>query len=699
VTQHLHIVGLRRADRLDTAEALAADPVIVRCHRRLRGPYTGVDEMLSVVLADAIHRAPDLVERHRVELLYGIPELVDVIGPGPRTLASESPFKQRTRFFGADMVRCMNHGIVTFLVAYARRVRDAGGTVATLVFDEVHAADPTTQELVAILLRRADPTLLRVVAGSAPAELPGELAAVLTARAERVEVEPVERPIVPRPADQLVAAFVQSDGTSDDPAEQAAYERADPAWRARLHDERAAALEPLAGWGLRVGAIAYHREHGSDPAGAGREALLAALVHCVQIGFSAAVVELGQRGRAVTDPVRDQPDFCEFTNQAAAAMVPLRRVDESLQLYLDLRQRYTVPTVHMTSSYAIAMLYTRFFQPRDHDTALQWQNNARAIASILPDPTDRLVYGVFQDNALALIEMHRGNLERALGLINAGIARLDEALRPDEWVLHRSQLLYNRARLLTALGRLDDAVADFTTLVEHDPYYTDYLSERAKISRRRGDYAAALADYDRAVELAPPFPELYYNRGTARADVGDVDGALADFGYVLEMEPDDVDTVLARAELLVRLGRVDEADADVATALSMRPDDVGLLCMRGTIEVERGRWAEAVAAFDAVLAADPRYPAALVNRAVAHHELGQHAGAVADLTAALALVGDDPDLLLNRGIAHLAGGDRAAARADFDRALALPDADTDELLRQRERCADEAGVTLSAAIR
>jgi hypothetical protein len=153
------------------------------------------------------------------------------------------------------------------------------------------------------------------------------------------------------------------------------------------------------------------------------------------------------RGRAITDPVRDAKRFCDFTIQAASALMPPGRLDESMELYLELRRRYTLPKIHMTTSYAIAMLHTRFLRPREHESAIQWQNNAAAIASILPDARERLVFGVFQDNALALIEMHRGNLAHALELVEAAMARLDAEMSPGEWALHRSQLLYNRARL------------------------------------------------------------------------------------------------------------------------------------------------------------------------------------------------------------------------------------------------------------
>ncbi|MEU2632495.1 hypothetical protein, partial [Kitasatospora sp. NPDC007106] len=57
----------------------AAAEIVAGCHRRLRGPYTGVDTVLRAVLPEAVRRWPELVDFHRVELLYGMPELADLI--------------------------------------------------------------------------------------------------------------------------------------------------------------------------------------------------------------------------------------------------------------------------------------------------------------------------------------------------------------------------------------------------------------------------------------------------------------------------------------------------------------------------------------------------------------------------------------------------------------------------------------------
>ncbi|MEU3463648.1 tetratricopeptide repeat protein [Streptomyces sp. NPDC006733] len=692
---HLRVIGARRADRLRCAAAAGGPTVVALCDRRLRGPYTGVDTVLTALLPEAHARWPELVEEHRAELLYGVPELAEVIGTVPQQLTSTGPFAHRTRRSGGRMIRCMSQGVVTFLLGYARRVAAEGGGPLRLVFEDIHAAEVTTQEFVALLLRRCDPEILQVVVCGRD-ELPdGELAGTLPRRARTLRVaDTANAPAGTVPHDErgpeaLVRAYVEADGSSDDPAEAAAYAAAyaaDPERIRALHDRRADRLERNATWGTRVGALPYHRERGTDPGRRGRAALTEALRLCAEQDFSAAVVDLGLRGRAVTDPAADQQAFCEFTTQAAGALVPLGRLEESLALYFDLRKRYTDPVVHMTTSFAIAMLYTRFFSPRDHEAAIAWQNNAVALSALLRDPRERALHQVFNDNALAVIEMHRGNFHHGLSLIEAGIARLDGQPATEEWVVHRSRLLYNRARLLAALGRVDEAYTDLSTLVELDPYSTEYLGERARISRGRGDPAAALADYDTAIALSPPFPELYRDRGAARREAGDAEGALADFDLVLELEPDDLPARAHRAELLLDAGDLAGAERDVLAGLELRPDDARLLCLYGMVLLERGQVRQAERRLDAALAADPDYPPALVNRAAAHFRLGRPAAAAEVLTRALHSVGADPHVLLHRGMAHAAAQRAALALDDFDTALTLPGADLAEIHYQRGLC-------------
>jgi tetratricopeptide (TPR) repeat protein len=437
-------------------------------------------------------------------------------------------------------------------------------------------------------------------------------------------------------------------------------------------------------WGVRMGAIPYHRERGSDPAGAGRQALREALEYAVSMGYSATTVDLGMRGRALCDPEVDQVDYCHFSAKAAAAYVALGELAKSEGIYHELRRLYTLPRVHMTTSYGLAMLHTRFHKKRDHDLAKSLQNNAIALAGQEQDPVKRAYLEVFHSNGLALIEMHRGDLKRALDLVTAGLERLDREVPADRYIVHRTQLLHNRARVLSALGRLDEAYVAFSTLIEVDRYFPEYHSDRANISRKRGDLLAALADYDQAIEVAPPFAELHYNRGDVRALIGDLPGAVADFEYAVELEPDYLDARVNLACLLLQAGNAPRACRVARAGLAGGNDEPRLLCILGRALQELDEPIAARQAFDRALSVAPDFVPALADRAMLAYGSGDIESAVADLDRALERGGENPDLLYNRGFAYHEMGRYADAVNDFTRALELPGVDRAELTHRRE---------------
>jgi tetratricopeptide (TPR) repeat protein len=688
---HLFVTATRRVARQDTFAALAAPKLTVSCHARRRGPYSGIGDILTVVVPDAHRRWPELVDAHRLELLFAAPELAAIIGPGPESLVSLTPHEERTRYSAHGLVRAMSQGIVTFLIAYAGRSREAGDGPLTIALDDIDAAEFTAQEFAGLVVRRADPAVLRVVVGAGQDPLPADLESTLRRSAQHLDVPATAPADDHRTPAELTRDYVLADGTSDDPAEMSAYESADRDVRGRLHDARAAALEAGADQGLRLGAIPYHRERGTDPGGAGRQAVRAALELCLAAGYSAAIVDFGMRGRALCDPAIHQQDYCHFTAKAASALVPLGRPVESAELYHELRRRYALPRVQMTCSYAIAILHTRFFQPRDHEAALEWANNARALASMEDDPVDGPYFQVFQDNGLALIEMHRGNLDRALELIDRGIERLERELPADRYLVHRSQLLHNRARLLLALGRLTEAYSEWTRLIDWDPNYVEYHTDRANLSIRLGDLVAALADVDRAVAVAPPLPEVFCTRADLRAQLGDADGAMADLAALLDMEPEFVSGRLLRSTLRLAAGDLDGAGRDVRAGLDVDPHNARLLHQLAVVQQANGSSTDALESFARALQVDPRFMPALLDRAVLAFEAGEIDLALEDLTRALELGGEHADVLFNRGFVLEHAHRFEDAVDDFTRALALPDADRQELIAHRASALIELG--------
>ncbi|MEV6975296.1 tetratricopeptide repeat protein [Kitasatospora sp. NPDC093806] len=704
MAEHRHhwVRAAGRHARAESRATLDLPPVlaVVNADRRLRGPYTAVGSILRATVPDALARCPEAVTGHDIELLSTTPELRGLVPATRETLTSLAVPKERTRFYSALRTLRIAHGLVEFLGAYLRAL---GAGPRTLVVEDAHRADPTDGEFLAVLLRRIDPALLTVVVttGTEPLErptgpgretLPDALAAhcaVLdpTGPEPLVGPEPATgpEPAAGRGRAELGRALIAADGVGDDPAALAAYLALPADERARLHDLRRAELETAGEPSLWLGAIAWHAEHGSDPAGVGADTLRHALDHCMDLGYYHAVVDLGERGRRLVTHETNPNHWWAFTTKMTTSFAALGLAERALPLYDEARALSASPEVHMQAAYATAMLHTRHFEAgrRDHGLARAWVNQAIAFARWHPDPKEREARVVFNRNGLALIEVHQGRPAAALELLDACIARLDETLEPDEHALHRSVLLYNRAQVHAALGHHTEAVADYTAVIACDPNYAEYHFDRGMLWRDLGEPERALADYEHAIRLSPPFPEAYFNRADVLAELGDTDAAVADFGYVLQLDPEFEEARINRAALLLEAGAHELARADLAAGLERNPGNARLLCLKGQLLAAEEDLAAAAAVYAEAVEVDPGSAEAWALFGELRYRQGDLAGAGSHLARAVEL-STESGIRFNLAVVHHDAGRYGEAVRLLDEVVEATE-DVDARL-QRARC-------------
>ncbi|MCX4690393.1 tetratricopeptide repeat protein [Kitasatospora purpeofusca] len=702
MAEHRHhwVRAAGRHARAAARATLDLPPVlaVVNADRRLRGPYTAVGSILRATLPDALARCPEAVTGHDIEILSTTPELRDLVPATRETLTSLAVPKERTRFYSALRTLRIAHGLVEFLEAYLRAL---GTGPHTLVVEDAHRADPTDGEFLAVLLRRIDPALLTVVVttGTEPLERPAgpgreTLPDALAAHCAVLDPAAAETAASPEPAGQarpeqgragLGRAHIAADGIGDDADALAAYLALPADERARLHDLRRAELETAGESSLRLGAIAWHAEHGSDPAGVGADILRHALDHCMDLGYYHAVVDLGERGRRLVTHVSNPNHWWAFTTKMTTSFAALGLAERALPLYDEARALSASPEVHMQAAYATAMLHTRHFEAgrRDHGLARAWVNQAIAFARWHPDPKEREARIVFNRNGLALIEVHQGRPAAALELLDACIARLDESLEPDEHALHRSVLLYNRAQVHAALGHHTEAVADYTAVIECDPNYAEYHFDRGMLWRDLGEPERALADYEHAIRLSPPFPEAYFNRADVLAELGDTEAAAADFGYVLQLDPEFDEARINRASLLLEAGSHDLARADIAAGLERNPKHARLLCLKGQLLAAEEDLAAAAGAYAEAVDVDPESAEAWALFGELRYQEGDLDGAGSHLARAVELSAE-PGIRFNLAVVHHDAGRYGEAVRLLDEVVDATE-DVDARL-QRARC-------------
>ena len=170
------------------------------------------------------------------------------------------------------------------------------------------------------------------------------------------------------------------------------------------------------------------------------------------------------------------------------ALAAMGRPDEAAELYDHACVQTTLPKIHLHAAYGRAMLNTRFYpaERRDRVKAKAWINTAIALSSQLPDAQRRAFDLSFNENGLALIETYLGDPEKALALVEQGIERVEAELDDERLLLHRSVLRYNRAQLLSRMGRLEQALAAYSEAIDADPNQSEYHFERGNLLRRLG---------------------------------------------------------------------------------------------------------------------------------------------------------------------------------------------------------------------
>ncbi|CAM3276259.1 hypothetical protein STSO111631_11425 [Stackebrandtia soli] len=645
---------------------------IFDCHARKGGPYGGVSEFLVQVAPRLRAANPELVGRHEIALLSVARDLRGMIPSRHETLTSLAVSDAQIRFHPRVRTRHLAHGMAELF-----RTWDAPAAVC---FDNVDMADPVTREMLVVLLRRVDPAVLELRIGTSTAA-PVELGEALTTYATRVDAPTGDERGVPTDPDEaraLARTYVQHDGTRNDPALRAAYWAAPASERAAWHDARAEQLSAEDRWMWKLGAIPYHREHGSSTTDA-VSALRTAMEYCLFSGYYEATVDLCRRGLSLTTPDGDHANWWAFTTSLGTSLGVLERTDEALAVYDEARSSTISPTAHMSAAYSTAMLHARHpdRDRRDATVARAWVNQAIAFAGTLPGAKERAIAVVFNDQGLALLETRAGDHELALLRVDRGLSTLDDELEPDERPLDRARLWHNRSQLHVALGD-ERALDDLNKVIELDPHHGEYYFDRAAVHRRAGRLAEAIADYTTAIKLSPPFPEAYYNRADALLAVGASERALSDLDDTLVMDPSYLDAIVNRASLRYDLEDMDGAGEDLTRGLRLDPDNPRLLCTSGLVACAVGDLTEAERLLTRAIDSDPEMSAAWVNRATVRFDRGDALGAIQDLDAALKLA-DDPVIRFNRGLALKSVGRHTEAMNDFSSALANVDA-TDPLV-------------------
>jgi tetratricopeptide (TPR) repeat protein len=608
--------------RLKASAATGARTFSLSCDFNSSGPWAGVNELFSELIADIQQQYPELVEHHALELVTILPRLrksLKVRNPSLTDLASRD---EKTRNYPADRAFRIVHGLIDLLDDWkSAACLDTEWVIACDAYDQVGAmgrsffrelmrrrgerlnlrllvsVEPGSAEQAREWLGTDAPVAIVAVnsTGEPPVALDSEAAAQMAVDLEqRIGDDLIEMQVrLP----ELIRLWTQAD-------------RPDKVLRCRFFG-----LETYNTLGLYEDALRYG------------EGLLAMAQKYAQ------------------DDVQLQ---WAIIYKLLMCHIGLQDVQSSLTLAETEGMKLAEHDANIRARlfYLIAMFYARFQKNRDLVKGEDYLR--RGLEALEEAEMPESVYhfqSVFNRNGLAMIRNFQGRLEEAIELCRSGFARLSEHLGADEHKLHRSVLLYNIAQVYAASGSIAEAIEYYTAAIAMDPNYSEYYNERGSLFLRQGRLQEARADYLRAIELSPPYFEVFANLGQCYRLMGAMPEAIGAYSRALDIEPKHLLALLGRAKAHEELGQSEAAIKDYTDALTQDPGQWEAVASRGVIYYEAGNLEASLADFDRAVALKPDHPDLYHNRATILVDLKRYEQAEKDVETALQLNPPEEDKL------------------------------------------------------
>ncbi|UZD43773.1 tetratricopeptide repeat protein [Selenomonas sputigena] len=282
------------------------------------------------------------------------------------------------------------------------------------------------------------------------------------------------------------------------------------------------------------------------------------------------------------------------------------------------------------------------------------------------------------DRAVALqpddmgAQMYRASLLYRLG-------RFDDAIDGYTHVLEKADdALKLRAYIERGLAKeqkqdFASAVDDYTAALTRDKENVPALNRRGVCLERLGKHEEAIADFTHLLESVPAEQAslIYFNRAGSYRALGRLDEAVVDYTHALEHTSDVLPIYIERSISYRLMDRNEEALLDIERALAIDPKNADLLNLRAIEKIQLNDVHGALADLDAAIGLEPKNAAFFANRAGVLENMGEKAKAIDDYTAALRLEPGNAKFYYRRGYLYRLSGKMAESESDYKAATAI----------------------------
>lgn len=614
--------GEFRRDRLKQwlkeAQQNGAATWFLSCDREEGGPWAGLNELLSTLIAKLQTEAPDLITKHDYELVHVLPALRRTISVRYLALTDTAPEGEQVSNHPADRVVRILNGIINLLSDWYERTGD--GSPWVIVCDRYDRASTLVRQFFAQLMRRRGRqmklTLLLATDVGASETVVGEFH--VNCLGQRVKWDEFVEPILPVcPQEMRRLAQELEPKVGEDLIEQEIHlPQLIHYW---LHsDQPICALEHQ----IKACSIYTRRAFYEDGLFYGEAALAQIELHCPEDSYKRS----------------------QLVEKMYLCYIALDRPMQAFHLLEDAMRRITDPYFLCRGCYLMGMLYARYLPNRDFAKAEAFlEQGLQLLEQADVAKQAKLVQATTNCRGLALIWYRQGKRYEAADLCWSCYEQLNTQLGSQQCLLPQALLLFNVAYTYAAIGPYDRAVSYLTAALEIDSNYSEYYNDRGNVYFKMGRLPDAINDYLKAIELSPPHHESWINLGQCYRLTGQMAEAVTAYSNALDIDPNQSLALIGRAQVYEVLEEPDAALADYNAALVLNSNQPLVLANRAILHYDAGRYQEAFNDLNLAIALSPENPEFYQNRAVALIALSRFEEATQDLATYLRLKPDADD--------------------------------------------------------
>ena len=243
----------------------------------------------------------------------------------------------------------------------------------------------------------------------------------------------------------------------------------------------------------------------------------------------------------------------------------------------------------------------------------------------------------FAEPVVARVEMKLTADEKVVDVIAPGDLLTVVEERDEEYVIVTHDGTKGAVSKVNAV-KIAESGDVYTELIQRNPEEGRYYTLRASSWWALGKADEAIADFDKAIDLGYREPHAYTSRGLFHAASGHYKEAITDYNEAIKLDKESIAPIVNRAAVYMQTREFELAAKDYSTALATKENDAALLHQRAIAYKSAGETDKAIADFNTIAKANPKDITAIMGRGYVRFQAGDHAAAVEDFAIAIELL-------------------------------------------------------------